>query len=146
MKQSNLDEMQEQKLLKIEHNACWLGFWALLASILIQLFCFRSLKMIAGEALIFFGLCFYILIDCLRNGIWDRRMKAEPKTNFLASVLAAAAVFLFDLALCLTLKMSARNALLYGLFAGLLTFALTFGLLTLCTSIYKKRRKALEQE
>ena len=33
--ESNLDEMQEQKMLKIEHNGYWLGFWGLLAAILI---------------------------------------------------------------------------------------------------------------
>ena len=32
MKKSNLDEMQEQELLKIEHNGCWLAFWGLLQS------------------------------------------------------------------------------------------------------------------
>ena len=31
MKKNNLDEMQEQELLKIEHNGCWLAFWGLLA-------------------------------------------------------------------------------------------------------------------
>ena len=30
-RKNRLDEMQEQKLLKIEHNACWLAFWGLLA-------------------------------------------------------------------------------------------------------------------
>ena len=33
---SNLDELQELKLLKIEHNGCWLAFWGLLAVILTQ--------------------------------------------------------------------------------------------------------------
>ncbi len=28
---NRLDEMQEQKMLQIEHNACWLAFWGLLA-------------------------------------------------------------------------------------------------------------------
>ena len=28
-KKSNLDEMQELELLKIEHNGCWLAFWCL---------------------------------------------------------------------------------------------------------------------
>ena len=32
MKKSNLDEIQEQELLKIEHNGCWLAFWGLLQS------------------------------------------------------------------------------------------------------------------
>ena len=26
-KKSNLDEMQEQELLKVEHNGCWIVFW-----------------------------------------------------------------------------------------------------------------------
>ena len=30
MKKSNLDEMQEQELLKVEHNGCWIAFWGLL--------------------------------------------------------------------------------------------------------------------
>ena len=34
---SNLDELQELKLLKIEHNGCWLAFWGLLAVILTQI-------------------------------------------------------------------------------------------------------------
>lgn len=33
---NNLDEMQEQKLLKIEHNGVWFTFWGLLFAILIQ--------------------------------------------------------------------------------------------------------------
>ena len=35
-KKSNLDEMQELELLKIEHNGCWLAFWLLLASLIVQ--------------------------------------------------------------------------------------------------------------
>ena len=33
---SNLDERQELKLLKIEHNGCWIAFWGLLIVMLIQ--------------------------------------------------------------------------------------------------------------
>ena len=36
-KKSNLDEMQEQELLKVEHNGCWIAFWGLLAAIYITL-------------------------------------------------------------------------------------------------------------
>lgn len=37
MKKNNLDEMQEQELLKIEHNGCWLAFWGLLAVMAVQM-------------------------------------------------------------------------------------------------------------
>ena len=30
---NRLDEMQEQKMLQTEHNACWLAFWGLLAAL-----------------------------------------------------------------------------------------------------------------
>ena len=33
---SNLDERQEQALLKIEHNCCWLAFWGLLTALFVQ--------------------------------------------------------------------------------------------------------------
>ena len=39
---NRLDEMQEQKLLKIEHNGCWLAFYGLAAVIMIQLFLCQS--------------------------------------------------------------------------------------------------------
>ena len=35
-RKNNLDEMQEQELLKIEHNGCWLAFWGLLISMIVQ--------------------------------------------------------------------------------------------------------------
>ena len=36
MKKSNLDEMQEQALLRIEHTGCCLVFWGLLAAMAVQ--------------------------------------------------------------------------------------------------------------
>ena len=43
MKKNNLDEMQEQELLKIEHNGCWLAFWLLFASMAVESFAFGGL-------------------------------------------------------------------------------------------------------
>ena len=49
-RKSNLDERQEQVLLGIEHNGCWLAFWGLLVSILAQEVIFGGeAKYIAGE-------------------------------------------------------------------------------------------------
>lgn len=79
-KTRKLDEFQEQKLLKIEHNGMWFAFWALLASILIQLIISESseiyLRSIAPEWLIFMCLCIYLGGACLKNGIWSTR--TEP--------------------------------------------------------------------
>ena len=87
---NNLDEMQEQELLKIEHNGCWLAFWLLLISLIVQSIAFGAAqyKIIAGEWIVFIVLALYLAFACLRNGIWDRRLKADPKTNFLISLIA----------------------------------------------------------
>ena len=54
MKKSNLDEMQEQAMLKIEHNGCWFAFWGLLAAMGIQM-----LLQVPGKAMLGGGLFFW---------------------------------------------------------------------------------------
>ena len=91
MKKSNLDEMQEQALLKIEHNGCWLAFWGLLAAIALQMVMRVPGRQMLGEWIVFMSLSLYIVIACLRKGIWDRHLKANRKTNLIVSLLAAVA-------------------------------------------------------
>lgn len=148
MKQSNLDEMQEQKMLQVEHIGCWLAFWGLLASILVQLMLFRSLTAVAGEFVVFFVLCLYIVVGCLRRGLWDRKLKADPKTNLMASLLASGGLYVFFLVFLLRIEsdMSMPKMLAYSLIPAGVTFLLVFGLLTLCAWIYQKRCQQLETE
>lgn len=85
---NRLDEMQEQKLLKIEHNGCWLAFFGLLIAIFVQMFLYgKDFKSIAGEWCVFMCLAWYIVVSCLKNGIWDRKFSPEPKTNLKASLI-----------------------------------------------------------
>ena len=87
---NNLDERQELKLLKIEHNGCWIAFWGLLIVMLIQQISGNGgLKNLAGEWIVFMCLAFYIMVSCMRNGIWDRKLKPDFKTNFIVSSIAA---------------------------------------------------------
>ena len=66
-KLNQLDEMQEQELLKIEHNGCWLAFWMLLAAVIVQSIFFNAdLRMLAGEWIIFMVLAFYLAGACIR--------------------------------------------------------------------------------
>ena len=90
-KKSNLDEMQEQELLKVEHNGCWIAFWGLLAAIIIQsiLFGSQDCKTLAGEGIVFIVLSIYIAVACVRRGIWDRRFQMNAKTNLILSAAAA---------------------------------------------------------
>lgn len=45
---NNLDEMQDQKLLKLEEYGFWVMFWALVLSIVIQLIIGSSIKEVLG--------------------------------------------------------------------------------------------------
>ena len=88
--ESNLDELQELKLLKIEHNGCWLAFWGLLAVILTQIAIGNDSKQdLSGEWIVFMCLALYLTVGCIRNGIWDRKLKPNFKNNIMASSIAA---------------------------------------------------------
>ena len=50
---NRLDEMQNQKLMKLEEYGFWIMFWTLLASIVVQLILGCSLKEVLGEIVVF---------------------------------------------------------------------------------------------
>ena len=149
MKRKNkLDEMQEQKLLRIEHNGCWFAFWALLAAMFIQMAIFgpAEFRTILGEWIVFMALSVYLGIACLKNGIWDRRLDPTPKANLLVS-LAAAAVFAAFWALisCLRWGDGYTAILTFGILFVIL-FVLCFAGLTITAKLYQRRFETLEQD
>jgi len=90
-RKNNLDERQEQVLLRIEHNGCWLAFWGLLIVAVVETFIFDyDLKSIIGEWIVFMVLCIYMFFASMKNGIWDRRLKPNFKTNLIVSLITAA--------------------------------------------------------
>ncbi len=145
---SNLDEMQEQKLLAIEHNGCWLAFWGLLAAIIVQLFVFgpENSRYLAGEWVVFMALAVYLSEACLRNGIWDRRLKADRKTNLIASLVAAAAAGLVSGAVVLARYHSVSGAVASFVICFVAVSAACYLLLSLSARSYKKTLAKLEDE
>ena len=123
-KKSNLDERQEQALLKIEHNGCWLAFWGLLIAMAVQLIVYGfDMKLLAGEWIVFMALCLYIsLVAGLAFGalmffsIWK---------NFPDKPLGAAAG---------------------ALISGGIIFAICFCALSISAKQLKKRQEQLEKE
>ena len=100
---NNLDERQEQALLKIEHVGCWLAFWGLLIALMVQVIAFGpDMGRLAGEWIVFMILSIYLVAACLKNGIWDRHFQPNAKTNLSVSLVAGLAVGLFTLAMGLT--------------------------------------------
>ena len=150
---NKLDEMQEQKMLRIESNGCWLAFWGLLAVLFIQVIIYGyegyrdgSWRYMAGEWIVFMCLALYITIDCIRNGIWDRRLSPTPIVNVCASAIAGVAVGVLNFIVSYRNYHMPVGAIVRGVFAGILVFVLCFAGLTCCTFLYKKRVNRLEQE
>ena len=144
---SNLDERQELKLLKIEHNGCWIAFWGLLIVMSIQMVMGNdSIKNLAGEWVVFMSLGLYLSIDCMRNGIWDRKLKPNLKTNIIVSSIAAvvAGIIWFSI--------SYRNyhKLIGSIATGIIMFVqveiLCLLVLMIFSKIYKRRVQKLEED
>lgn len=147
MRKNNLDEMQEKKLLNIEHNGMWLAFWGLLAVMIIQICMGADFKQYAGEWVVFLLLCIYTLICSIKNGIWDRHLKPNLRTNALISLLGALAV---SVVCGITSYHNYRPSRLFlvifsGVFAGAFTFIVCIAVLQILSYLYKKRKENLEQ-
>ena len=145
MKKSNLDEMQEQEMLKIEHYGCWMAYWGLLAAMVIQMVMRVPGAQMLGEWIIFVIMSLYICIACMRKGIWDRRLKANWKTNLVISLLAAVVVAVLVVLSNPYLSEPLDYVLVAGISGGF-TFVLCFIALSLSMKLYKKRREKLDQE
>ena len=147
-KKNNLDERQEQIMLQIEHTGCWIAYWGLLISILVQEIAYRGdFHYIVGEWIVFFILCIYVLTGCIKNGLWDRHIKPTMKNNVIASLIAAGAIFLF------TFIMIIRNfpdkpvgAVAAGLISAVVVFVLCLIALSAAKRATEKKQEELEKE
>ncbi len=144
MKRNNLDEMQEQELLKIEHNGCWLAFWGLLLAIIVQAISGKGDPF--GEWILFMLLAVYIGIACMRKGIWDRRLKMDGKTNLLVSLVAAVCAGAFMFVFSYLRFDSLHGAIASCAIMAVITFVLCLIALSLAARATKKRQEALNAE
>ncbi len=146
-KKNNLDEMQEQTLLKIEHRGFLLAFWGLLAAIYIQYAMGRnSFEYVGGETIILLIMSAYMLVASIKNGIWDRKLRPNLKTNLAVSLVTGLLLGGFWFAV------SYHNY--HSLMGSLATFAMIFifvttmvlALLSLTAAIYKRRKQTLDMQ
>lgn len=143
---NRLDERQEQKLLQIEHNGCWFAFWALVLSLFIQqmIFGIREWKYVAGEWIIFMCLALYISIGCMKNGIWDRKLEPNAKTNFLVSLVAALLASLVFSVINYMNFQALEAAFWTFVILALILFVVLYAALSICVVILKKRVQKIE--
>lgn len=139
---SNLDERQEQILLKIEHNGCYIAFWGLLIAIAVEAFIFNlDFRAVAGEWVVFMVLSVYLAVTCLKNGIWDRRFKPNRKTNLIISAIAAA---VFGILMAVSVSIRNPGKIVGSIAAGAFSAAFVFGLCFVLLSISAKSVKKIE--
>ena len=91
-------------------------------------------------------LALYLGIDCMRNGIWDRRMEPDAKTNVKVSLLASAITgIIFGIINYTNYHMIAGAVAIFVFIAGFI-FVSVFVALSISSAIYKKRFKEMEEE
>ena len=145
-KKNNLDEMQEQKLLKLESRGFWLTWWGLLAAMAVQLLVYgvEAFHLLLGEWAVFMLSSVYVTAACIKQGLWDRKLKPNFRTNLLISLLAAVVTGGFMGAYSYRSFGAAEAAWWTVAMVGGCTFALCLLALSLSAAAYKKRRQQLD--
>lgn len=137
-KKSTLDERQEQQLQHLEAQGFWLLWGGLLLALMLQSGPAFDPRQVRGEFVLFMASCAYMLIGCLRRGIWDRHLLPSPGAIPLEAGVAGIIV--------LVLNLFWHGMWLAALLSGLATWALTSLLLWGVLALYQKRSRSLEQE
>ena len=146
-KKNNLDEMQEQKLLKLESRGFWLIWWGLLAAMAVQLLVYgvEAYHLLRGEWAVFMLSSVYVTAACIKQGLWDRKLKPNFKTNLLLSLLAGVVTGGFMGVYSYRSFGAAEAAWWTVARVGGCTFVLCLLALSLSASAYKKRRQKLDE-
>ena len=145
---NNLDEMQEQKLLYVEKNGCWFAFWAWLAAMFVQMAIYGvgSVREIAGDWIVFMLLAFYLIVGCMKNGIWDRRLEPNPKTNLIVSIAGAVGFGIVFAIVNFINFGDVRTAVITFIILAIVLFVAIYLALAVASMIYKKRVHDIDRE
>ena len=145
---SKLDEMQEQNLRKLESWGFWLTWGALLLSMMVQMLIYKdeAAKYLKGEWIVFMASNLYMVIGCVRLGIWSRRGVPSFKSTLLISLLAGLVTGIFVAVYNYLIYGDVLTALATVILASLFTFVLCLLVLVVSVSAYKKRRQKLDSE
>lgn len=144
---NKLDEMQEQKLLKIEHRCYAIAFWGLLIAIYFQIAIGNSsIENIGGESIVLAIMSIYMLVGCIKNGIWDRTFKPTMKTNIIISLVAGLLYggfwFIVSYHNYHALVGSIATFVIMFIFISVTVFAL----LSFTMALYKRKKEKLDKK
>ncbi len=141
---NHLDEMQDQKLLKLEEYGFWIMFWGLAVSIVVQLIIGSTIKEVLGEIIILFLGSVYISATTLKNGLWARTSTPSKKGNAVVSIIPAVLIGAINVfKMIQNNKMETKSLLLTAAIIAAV-YAGCFILLEVFRITYSKRRAALD--
>ena len=135
-KKNQFDEMQEQTMRGIEARGFWLLWSGLFLAILVQILLRTPSSQWVGEFVVFMAGCIYTMLECLRNGFWDRHISANTPTNALISLFAGVVVAV--------ITGLANGYWLWAIIPGIITVILCFVTLQVSMRVAKKRREELD--
>ena len=138
------DEMQDQKMLKLEEYGFWIVFWGLAVIILVQLVTGGTIRQIAGElAALFIGSVF-ITVTYLKNGLWTRNSTPTRTGNALTSIIPAALLGVIHIIKIVKNQEIKTNDILIIAAVIAVAYVACFIVLELFRTVYQKRRSKLD--
>ncbi len=145
MKKTNrLDEMQDQKLLKMEEYGFWTMFWGLAAAIVVQLIMGGTIKQVAGELIVLLIGSIYLCVTSLKNGIWTRETTPTRKGSAVASIIPAVLIGAINgIKLIQNDQINTKSLLITAAIMAAV-YAACFAVLEVFRAAYNKRRSALD--
>ena len=142
--QHHLDEMQDQKLLKLEEYGYWILFWALLASIIIQFMMGGTIKQVLGEIIVFLVASAYLSVTTLKNGLWTRSSEPSRKGNAVISIIPAVIIAAINAFKMIQNNQLETNSILIAAAFAIAAYIGCFVILEVYRTAYNKRRKKLD--
>ncbi len=141
---NTLDEMQDQKMLKMEEYGYWILFWGLALAVVVQLLLGGSIRQVAGELIVLLVGGAYVLATSLKNGLWTRNATPSRKRNAAASIIPAAIIGVLNVIKLIQKKDIGTNDILIAAAFAVGTYILCFAVLEVLRVLYEKRRSKLD--
>ncbi len=141
---NNLDEMQDQKLLKMEEYGFWIMFWALAIAIVVQLIIGSTLKEVVGEIAVLLIGSIYIAATSLKNGLWTRTSIPSMKGNAITSIVPAVLLAAIHIIKMIRSESFNTSNVLFTVAIMVAVYVACFAVLEAFRAMYKKRRAELD--
>ena len=141
---NTLDEMQDQKMLKMEEYGYWILFWGLALAVVVQLLLGGSIRQVAGELIVLLAGSAYVLATSLKNGLWTRSAVPTRKRNAVTSIIPAAVIGILNVIKLIQKKDVSTNDILIAAAFTVGTYIVCFIVLEGLRILYEKRRSRLD--